>query len=268
MISCLVGLAVFMSSRGFKRVLAGVLAGFSALPAVVSGSRAAFFGLVLALGFLAIQPRFRKHVATYLVGVLMAGGIAYAYERSYTKERTEKRGIETSARVRTFSGFRALALTWKTHGPRLLVAGGGFMVVPIDRGGGHLQYRAGYGNHNIHLFPLEQAGILGLVGALWLYWRLFVYLSRQRHHWPLNDTDENLRSAMFAFFVCIMIVGMSGSSFWLQNLNEHFFFYELLFLGLALTPTGEPQAPVARRVELSTFEPRRPAGEPATNSPT
>jgi hypothetical protein len=257
LLSALVGLAVFQSSRGAARVAAAILAPFAAIPAVVSGARAAFLGLLISLGVLAFQPQYRTRLATYLMGGVLAAVIAFTWAQGVTKARSDTDRGERSAVYRVLHGPRTIAALVEEHGPLLLLAGGGFMVVPL-----HGVWRAGFGVHNIHLLPLEQAGVGAFVAALWLWVRTGTRLGRRPRDGSATPLDEQLRLTMFAFFVAVVVVGLSGSSFWVFSFNEHFAFYEVLALGLGMTTTGAAGAEARRALPQAELAPE-PLGVPA-----
>lgn len=239
-ISTLVGLTLFVDSRGLARLVALFLTPFCAIPAIVSGTRAAFFGLGVATFSIAIRREYRRYLGTWLLALLVAGFANFFYGQSITMQRIER--IEASygrqsPRARLITPLGQIVEEMQEHFPIMAIAGGGFYTVP--RGD---NWRHGYGIHNIYLRPLEQAGILSFIASIWLWVRLGAHLGRGRPMPSANALDERFRVAMFGFFVALLVVGWGGQTFWLDHGTEHLGIYMILLLGLALTGTGGPSA--------------------------
>jgi hypothetical protein len=250
--STLVGVALFIGSRGPLRLVALVLTPFCTIPAVVSGARAAFYGLGIALFSIAIRRQYRRYLGTWLLALLVAGFANFFYSQSITMQRIEEReGLRGSAPQRIVRPVVTLVEGMREHFPIMVIAGGGFYVVPR-----HGKWRHGYGVHNVFLRPLEQAGVLCLIASIWMWIRLGTHLGRGWQKPSANALDESFRVAMFGFFVALLVVGWSGQTFWLDHGTEHLGSYMILLLGLALTETGGPSAeqdvsrPVYERPEL------------------
>ena len=233
-VSTLVGLALFLSSRGPLRLVALVLTPFCAIPAVVSGTRAAFYGLGIAFLAIATRREYRRYLGTWILALLVAAFVNFFYSQSITMQRIEERqGLRGSAPGRIESPLRTIAEGMREHFPIMVIAGGGFYVVP--RGS---NWRHGYGVHNIFMRPLEQAGIFSFIASIWMWIRLGTHLGRRRRTPSANALDESYRVAMFGFFVALLVLGWGGQTFWLDHGTEHLGSYMILLLGLALTETG------------------------------
>jgi len=233
-LSAMIGIALFRASRGLPRMLAGLLVPFAAIPSVIGGSRAGFLGLVIAGALLVLQKEYRKHLGTFIVAALFVTVTMYFFEASRTKERIEIEGGQNSIQARLTQGPRTLARVLENHGPALFLVGGGLYVVPVDG----YRWRIGYGNHNIHLFTLEQGGMLAFVGGIWLWVRMGRSLYRRRRDPATSDLDRSYASSMFAYAVALVVAGIGGQIFYLGFGTEHLTFYQLLLLGLAMKATS------------------------------
>jgi len=248
-LSGLIGLTLFRCSTGFPRTIAGVLGVFSMIPAVASGSRAGFVGLLIALVVLGSQREYRKYVTSFLMGGLVAVVVGLAYSGSLTESRITRHSASTQEKtevswVRGQQFIRTFVLVEETVGPRLWMFGGGFYVTPIgDR------HRVGYGVHNIFFFPLEQAGVLGFAASIWIWITLWKGLRPRRNRPPENLTDTYLRVAMFSYLAALGIIGWAGQIFWLGFGNEILGTYQFLLFGLAMMPsrTQEADSPAVAR---------------------
>jgi hypothetical protein len=252
-ISTLVGLTLVQSSRGPLRVVAAVLTLVCTIPAAVSGARAAFMALGIALFLVAIRREYRRHLATWVMAALALGVITFFYSESLTRERYERHD-DTQSRI--LQGPRGIVKVMKEHFPIMPIAGGGFYVVPH---GNH--WRVGYGIHNLYLRPLEQGGVPSFIASIWLWIRLGTHLGRRQRTPSANALDEHFRAAMFAYFVSLLMAGWAGGHFWLQFNTEHLNSFLILMLGLALSETGgspaepDPSPPVYERPQPEPLSP-------------
>jgi len=239
-ISTLIGVTIFVNGRGLARLAALVITPFCAIPAVVSGTRAALFGLGIATFVFATGRETRRYLGTWVLGMFLAASINFFYSQSITMqriERIEETGGRQSPQGRLINPLGQIVGEMTEHFPIMAIAGGGFYVVPR-----HGKWRHGYGIHNIFVRPLEQAGILSFVASIWLWIRLGTHLGRRRRTPAANALDERFRFAMFSFFVALLVVGWGGQTFWLDHGTEHLGSYMVLLFGLALTETGGPLA--------------------------
>lgn len=241
-ISGIIGMTLFRTCKGFQRTVAGVLGPFAMIPAVTSGSRAGFIGLLVALVALGSQREYRKYLTTFVMTGVVAAVISFAYAGSLTEAR-QQTGAATSAENRFLQGAITIQKVQDTVGPRLWLLGGGFYVTPIGA-----NHRIGFGVHNIFLFPLEQAGLFGFAASIWVWWRLLNSL-RPRSRIGENTTDAYFRTGMFAYLVSLFVVGWGGQIFWLGFGNENLGVYQFLLFGLAMmsTRTGGDRPEVAAR---------------------
>jgi hypothetical protein len=255
-VSTLVGFAVLQSSRGLLRPVAAVLTLFCTIPAVVSGTRAAFLALGIALFAVVLQREHRRYIATWMMAALVLGTVNFFYSGSITMDRIEGYRPVASVHDRILGPLVQIAEEMEEHFPIMAIAGGGFYVVPIgDR------WRMGYGIHNLYLRPLEQGGVASFIASIWLWIRLGTHLRRRRQTPSVSALDEHFRIAMFGYFVALLIVGWAGGFFWLQGGTEHLNSYLILMLGLALSETGEspteqsPSWPANGRSQPEPFSP-------------
>lgn len=244
-LSGIIGLTLFRCSNGFPRMIAGILGPFTMIPAVASGSRAGFLGLLIALAVLGSQREYRKYVTSFLMGGFVAAVVGFAYSGSLTESRITSHGATTEAKtqvgiVRSQQFIRTFELVEETVGPRLWVFGGGFYVTPIGS-----RHRVGYGVHNIFLFPLEQAGVFGFAASIWVWITLWRGLRPRRKRPPENLTDTYLRVGMFSYLAALAIIGWGGQIFWLGFGNENLGTYQFLLFGLAMmsSRTQEAESP-------------------------
>ena len=216
---------------------------FCSLAAFISGSRAGLFAITICAAMLVMRKGFKNIIGGLLICIFILGIGNYFYSTSGTKERMEKETKNTIiARLLTGPVMLNKALTY--HGPKLFLVGGGFYVVPLPKkhasfGSGELKYRKGYGNHNIFLFPLEQAGVVPFVLGLVMW---FVILRRLRSLFksPMSTAmTASFAKSMFIYLIAMLIVGIGGQVFWLGFGTENFTFYQMIMFLIATTPTGE-----------------------------
>ncbi len=251
-ITTLVGVALFGASRGAARWLAAALAVMCAVPATVAGTRAAFLALVIGVGVVVFNSReYRKSIGMWIFALLFVVTVNLFYAGSLTKYRTsEKFGpgqYQEEATSRIQGIFPQIWMELKEH-PVMVLAGGGFYVVPIgDR------WRVGYGIHNLFLLPLEQGGIGALLASFWFWWRLGTCLGRRRPNPTESALDVHMRGALFGYFVALMVVGWAGGHFWMKAGTEHLNSYLILMLGFALTETGRgSMEPTTKREKFTS----------------
>ena len=225
----LIGLTLIMSSTGLAKLFSIVMTALCVVPAVLSGSKAGFLGLLISSILIVTEKQYRRIMGIAVVILCVGVGI-YLYQTSVTRERIET-GHGGTPMQRLMSGPLTLMEAYREHGVRLLLVGGGFYVVPI---GG--KYRIGYGNHNIFLFPLEQAGVGGFLAGLWLWFSLRRGLIRaSREGQGKLPVLNSLASAMKVFLYCLMIVGIAGQVFYFGFGTEHLTDYILVMFLIATT---------------------------------
>jgi hypothetical protein len=240
-LSTMIGLALFNTSGIGKKLIALVMSVMCAVPAVVSGSRAGLIAFVISVMLVITTTQYRKKIGSYfiLALLLLVGGTFYYH--SATKERLEG-GKGGTIVERLMTGPITLLMAVQYNGYKVLAVGGGFYVVPFNSedGGGFGRgkkpnYRVGYGNHNIFLFPLEQAGLGGFFASLWLWWSIWKSLRVKIKNTIKNTLDNSFATTMQAYFFALMVVGMAGQVFWLGFGTEHSTIYQLLMFVLALS---------------------------------
>ena len=237
-LSCIVGFTLFVSTEGLKKGAAAIMALFCVIPAVVSGSKAGALGLVIALCLISAQKRYRTKLSIYLLVILLGGTGVYFYNRSITKERLEQ-GRGGTPYQRLLAGPFKLKQIFRDHGIKLLAVGGGFYVVPEKKGSKwevskeKNKYRIGYGNHNIFLFPLEQAGLGAFLASIWLWYSIAKGLKKRSKSLTGSGFIPSFATSMWVYFVALVIVGLGGQVFWLGFGTEHFTIYQLLMFIMA-----------------------------------
>ena len=142
---------------------------------------------------------------------------------------------ENTAQNRLWTGPLTLAMVYDYHGPRLLATGGGFYVVPLERDG-KLKYRKGYGNHNIFLFPLEQAGLIPFVLALIMWYRLISLLRRFSTDRKFPNFSRGLSRSIYIYLIAMLLVGIAGQVFWFGFGTENFTAFQVMMFIFASSP--------------------------------
>jgi hypothetical protein len=200
---------------------------------MISGSKAGLLGAGISLSVIMLQREYRSKIGAYLiVALIVAIGFLFL-GKSVSMERLEKGSGGTPVQ-RLMMGFQSISDIYNYHGPRLLAVGGGFYVVPNKSRTDKPNFRIGYGNHNIFLFPLEQAGIGAFIAALSLWVSVGKGLTRRIRDSVAKSLDKVFATSMRAFFVTLMIVGIAGQVFYLGFGTEHFTVYQLLLFILAI----------------------------------
>ncbi len=216
---------------------------FCSIAAFISGSRSGLFAITICAAMIVMRKGFKNIIGGLLICIFILGIGNYFYSTSGTKERMEKETKNTIiARLLTGPIMLNKALTY--HGPKLFLIGGGFYVAPLPKkhasfGSGELKYRKGYGNHNIFLFPLEQAGVVPFVLALAMWLVIFRRL-RSLFKSPMSTgMTASLAKSMFIYLIALLIVGIGGQVFWLGFGTENFTFYQMTMFLIATNPTDE-----------------------------
>ena len=178
--------------------------------AVFAGSRA---GLALFL-FAAGLALFRRSLYVVLgivvvtLLLLLPGVLDYLLGESITVQRIVDTEHANSVEGRISLGtLGQLARLIDYHGAGIFLYGGGFYAVPMPDLSGLVRYRVGYGIHNIHLFPLEQAGIMGFLACM-TFW--VVALSKA---WRARV--GSLGASGLSLLVGIAVIGWAGQIFFL-----------------------------------------------------
>lgn len=136
------------------------------------------------------------------------------------------------------------------------VAGRGFYVA---RGAGNYR-RIGYGVHNIILFPLEQAGILGFLLGLWV---LIAFVFRPfRQFWDTHRSPFARASGrmMVAWAVAVVVAGQGGQIFWYFEAFGNWFVVCLSMWSLLVFPFQQERGAGKRSLANSTTAYSRATG--------
>lgn len=227
-------LLFFTEKSVFKKAVLLVLASMFTFSIVVCGSRAA----IVALMFVAVLLIFQKGLKNIVLGAIIVGiGFSvgqYFYDTSGTKARVEQTTGNT-AEARIWTGPITLLRAYDYHGPKLLLIGGGFYVVPWETKYGELKYRKGYGNHNIYLFVLEQAGVVPFVLALLMWYRLVKILRRFSKERRLPEFSRRLAKSVLAYLIAMLMVGVGGQVFWFGFGTENLTVFQVIMFIFATT---------------------------------
>ena len=187
---------------------------FVSYPAVFCGSRTA---LVLWLLSSVIFLIVKRRVAT-LVAIVGFSFVSIFFLSVYKGESVENLLIENnrtlsrsaeiesadastsslSSRVEMYKSFQLEKYDYATLLPLI---GSGFYVSPFDG-----RYRIGYGFHNNYVFAFEQTGIVGLLLFIYLLITVLRTSYKNRNFWNA--------SIVFAFTAALVVVSMTGQTFW------------------------------------------------------
>lgn len=230
-----VAIALFFSEKSlFRKILLLCLAAMFTFSIVVCGSRAAIAALGLAMALLVFRKGF-KNILLGVIIVLMAIGVGqYFYGMSGTKARVDAKSNNT-AENRIWTGPITLMKAFDYHGPKLLITGGGFYVVPLPNAKGELKYRKGYGNHNIYLFPLEQAGLLAFILGLLMWYQLLKLMRRFSKERTLSEFSRGLAKSVYIYIMAMLLVGIAGQVFWFGFGTENFTAFQVIMFIFAST---------------------------------
>ncbi len=205
----------------------------AAFLALFSGSRA---GLALFL-FASSLISFRKALYVMLgiciatAIMLLPGVVDYLIGESITIQRILDTEHANSVDNRlSASIIGALGRLIDYHGAGLFLYGGGFYAVPVPDVTGLVKYRVGYGVHNIHFFPLEQAGILGLLACLSFWASALVKGWRAR--------ASILGASGLALLLGTFVIGWAGQIFFLGFGTENMLAAQLGVFFLLLSYTN------------------------------
>jgi hypothetical protein len=243
-LSFIIGIALVRTeTKVHIKLLLIFLTCFCSIPAFISGSRSGLFGITICAAMLVMRKGFKNIIGGLLICIFILGIGNYFYSASGTKERMEQETKNTTI-ARLLTGPIMLYKAISYHGPKLFLAGGGFYVVPLPKehtssGSEDLKYRKGYGNHNIFLFPLEQAGVVPFVLAL-VMWLVILRRLRLLFKSPMpTGMTASLARSMFIYVIALLIVGVGGQVFWLGFGTENFIFYQMIMFLIATSPTDE-----------------------------
>ena len=207
---------------------------FGLFLALFSGSRSALVMALIIIG--SIVFRNTKHLVISVVCfffLLLANPVIdYIKTNSLTFKRLEEGGASTVEGRISANYLDLVPIYWETHGAKLLAVGGGFYVVPLPNSSGELKYRIGYGLHNIHFFPLEQAGVLAFLFSIYFWFIVF------------KKCIENYRKNEFAplgvgLAISIFIVGWFGQIFFFGFGTENMVVFQVIMIALLLHGSTE-----------------------------
>ena len=230
----------FTEGNVLRRVVLLALAALFIFSIVVCGSRAAFIALAVAMVVLTVRKGF-KNIALGIIIVSLGMGLAqHFYEQSSTKVRFGQNIVNT-IEGRMWVGPNTLLQAYEYHGPKLLLTGGGFYVVPLPDQRRAVRYRKGYGNHNIFLFPLEQAGLIPFMLALFMWYKLLKLLRRFSTERTLPKFSRELATSINSYLVAMLLVGIAGQVFWFGFGTENFTVLQvIMFIFASTAPVDRP----------------------------
>lgn len=237
-------LSYAITKKGIYKWILVVISFLIFWPSLVSGSRTAlgFILILLLLAFLK-DVKFRILILVLLCGMMVYYGFnmdalfdIVLSSDSQTIERLQQ--FEESDSHNSFEGRVNYFFVWFDrftsyvyNGVLVPLFGGGFYVAPMSG-----SYRIGYGWHNIFIFAVEQAGVIGLV--------LFSKFIKKGYN-ELNDKfkslENNLIERKFVFavliiFIGIFVLGISGAhTFWEGFSTGNFNLFRLVLVMLALS---------------------------------
>ena len=140
-------------------------------------------------------------------------------------------------------------------GNLLFLIGAGFNVATADLGFGYFRPRIDYGFHSMYLFPLEQAGILGLILFI-----IFLFCIIKKYHIEkkrvLIKEDLIFNGAGFAYFISMLFIGIGGHNFWQGfasgNVNTLILIFMIISLKIKKKTAGvQDSSQIALRNESS-----------------
>lgn len=187
-------------------------------PIFFTGSRTAIFLWAMTV-LLIIFMASRKNITAVLF-LSITGVMVYVLTSNYLPQFdvsqigtiSRMQGIEEYGgsnsiyeRVVSFLNFDASNYDRET----IYILGSGFYISPIDN-----HYRIGFGVHNIYLFPLEQAGIIGLLLFLLFLAKVFTTLSKSIAITRRGSVEYWFCVTVAIYIASSLVIGMSGHTFW------------------------------------------------------
>lgn len=218
--------------------LAFCASGFLAL---FSGSRAG-----LAVFLLIVAVILSKDLKTMLVSGVIIAAIAsaglynYVSENSITAQRIQDSASHNTVEKRLKADYFGLfGEIVSFHGAKLFAVGGGFYAVPLnDTRGSGIRYRIGYGFHNIHFFPIEQAGIAAFIAA-----GVFWYRSLKK---GFERRKEALPRCGLAIAASIFTVGWAGQIFFHGFGTENMVTFQVFIMVILISMAKKEQKTMRR----------------------
>lgn len=240
-------------SRGWLRVMAVLCAPFAFLGLWLSESRAGPLGLAVIVVLASIRSLARpaswttKSLAmALLVLVVSYFTIADLLPAEKTARFRSATGWSLHEDDPAFSsgsnaienrlavGPVGIAGHYHYHGPAFLLYGTGFYLSDFEG-----TIRRGYGIHDIHVFPLEQAGLPGFFAGLWLLWRL-LKMSLEQSRDAHSPSAKGAGEVMLCWYVMITIIGLGGQVFWYFGSFGNWWALQLVVTVLLL-PSSQPR---------------------------
>lgn len=242
---CLAFALSAMARRIFSRIGWGAVALFISWPLFISGSRTGLLLIFLSwIGLFVIESRLRKTLVMALSVLLIflpfidAHSILDTFLSGQTAHRIQGFSEGENSAEERFSALLYFDTSrYKWNGAIVPFIGAGFYVAPIYEDS-IVEYRVGYGLHNIYLFVFEQAGLIGLI--LFLTFLAYALKGLFRIRASTSEVDALLACALTVFLVAEMASGVFGQVFWRGFGTSNFNTYLILILMLALTPTECP----------------------------
>lgn len=203
---------------------------FAAWPALASGSRAGLFLILFCTAYFLISVRRTRPLLIGLgviIVVLLADAVTGGHvvsaieERSFTLRRIHDPGNAVDANTvwSRFLLFLDFDMSRYKYGLLMPLFGAGFYVTPTLEGALET-YRVGYGVHNSYLFALEQGGIVAMV--LFGIYLVRVWRALKAAREAPHSFDSLLAHAVTAYFIGALIVGTTGTIFWMSAGTENF----------------------------------------------
>lgn len=222
----LVSLALFLRDHRGLRLAALIGVGLLAVAILATFSRQAYAIALLCLLLVSLR---RNLAVAMLIGALMLAATTIlpdsVAERVAATTQTNEAGAEeldssTASRFEIWSG--ALQM-WREH-----PAG-----VGLNRFKAHIGDYTTYSNfdaHNYFVLILAEAGPLGLIALLWVFWRMWSVARSIGRTAPPGDSESQALGTGVSLMVIALAMGNSFGSFMLQGLAMGSIW---AFLGLA-----------------------------------
>lgn len=227
-----------LHSKGKNKILMIMVTLFISWPILFTGSRTTIFLWLLTLSII-ILISLKKNIwmlltiATLFVGTItLTNKLDFFFDVNKNETLSRMAYLEEDNHHDSILNRMLLIASFSfegyDQGEALPAIGAGFYVAPVNGA-----YRVGYGVHNIYLFPLEQAGVIGLI----LFF-MFIYVSIKILRKGLKQLDKNSLSywfivAVYAYFVASLLIGISGHTFWRGFTTYNFNTLRILLLVVA-----------------------------------
>jgi len=214
-------------------------------PSLYSGSRTGVgFVFIMFLIAAILEVRYRKIFIVVLLLVIVFFIFNYSrlnYLLIHSDNETIQRTIELQAgsghdsistRFQAFFTWFKIIPSYIYSGIFLPFIGAGFYVAPIDG-----YFRIGYGWHNIFIFVIEQAGVVGL----WLFFKFlfktYKVLKKAYNQLSKQSAEYWFKFTVYIIFLSIILTGVSGAHvFWRGFATGNFNSFRLIILLIAAQP--------------------------------